>query len=187
MNRTWRRVYLIVNKPLFGPNLEWWLGRGCPLNPYLRTHIIYFLREQMRPKELRLIPDDLFANHQVKDLPGLVNLELYSNRGVQDWLAYNRWYYGTALCWDIKIDSFFETKVLVLNWKITRKDVNLTSFGLLWRVYDLIGRLGGNSEAGVRHWIVGLMLLVLQSQDPPHEYYSKGGAETGKGSLLLLL
>lgn len=28
---------------------------------------------------------------------------------------------------------------------------------------------GGNSEAGVRHWIVGLMLLVLQYQDPPHE------------------
>lgn len=105
MNRTWRRVYLIVNKPLFGPNLEWWLGRGCPLNPYLRTHIIYFLREQMRPKELRWIPDDLFANHQVKDF-----LEWSIFRSwVQDWLAYNRWYYGTALCWDIKIDSFFET------------------------------------------------------------------------------
>lgn len=66
-NRHDSRVYAMYTKPLAGPTLEWWLGRGAPLNPYLRASIIHFLREEMRPKELRLIPDDLFATEKVKD------------------------------------------------------------------------------------------------------------------------
>lgn len=31
--------------------LEWWLGRGLPLNPYLKGIIIDLLRKEMRPKE----------------------------------------------------------------------------------------------------------------------------------------
>ena len=43
------------------------VGRGAPLNPYLWAYIIHFLCEEMRTKELRLIPDDPFATEKVKD------------------------------------------------------------------------------------------------------------------------
>ena len=48
-------------KTLLRPEgFELWLGRGCPLNPYLRGHLIGVLRKEMKPSELRLIPDELF-------------------------------------------------------------------------------------------------------------------------------
>lgn len=40
--------------------LDLWLGRGMPLNPYLRAHLVWILREEMKPKELRLPEDNLF-------------------------------------------------------------------------------------------------------------------------------
>jgi len=39
--------------------LEFWLGRGYPLNPYLKGHILSFLRTQLNPRELKVIPEDL--------------------------------------------------------------------------------------------------------------------------------
>lgn len=41
------------------------LGRGAPLNPYLKGIIIDYLRKEMRPKELSIIPDDLFYNRNM--------------------------------------------------------------------------------------------------------------------------
>lgn len=38
--------------------LEWWIGRGKPLNPYLKGIIIAFLRKELRPFDLRLIPEE---------------------------------------------------------------------------------------------------------------------------------
>jgi hypothetical protein len=39
-------------------NLEWWIGRGRPLNPYLRGD---FLVREMKAKELSLYPEKLFS------------------------------------------------------------------------------------------------------------------------------
>lgn len=40
-------------------DIEWWLGRGRPLNPYLRGLMIDHLRPVMKPKDLRLAPPEL--------------------------------------------------------------------------------------------------------------------------------
>jgi hypothetical protein len=39
--------------------LEWWIGRGKPLNPYLRGFILEMLRKELKPKELRVVPNEL--------------------------------------------------------------------------------------------------------------------------------
>lgn len=44
--------------------LEFWLGRG--LNPYLKGHIIYLLRTQLKPRELKVIPEDLMSEDDLK-------------------------------------------------------------------------------------------------------------------------
>lgn len=47
-NRHLERVLAMQTKTLLGPNgFELWLGRGRPLNPYLRGVIIDFLRKEM--------------------------------------------------------------------------------------------------------------------------------------------
>lgn len=35
------------------------IGRGRPINPYLKGLLVERLRRELRPKELRLIPDEL--------------------------------------------------------------------------------------------------------------------------------
>lgn len=45
--------------------LEWWLGRGKPLNPYLKGYLVEYLRKECRPGELRLAPEEFF------ELPGM--------------------------------------------------------------------------------------------------------------------
>lgn len=37
---------------------ELWLGRGRPLNPYLRGALIEFIRKETVPLELKLFPDE---------------------------------------------------------------------------------------------------------------------------------
>jgi len=137
-NRHDSRVYAMYTKPLAGPTLEWWLGRGPTRYPYLRAYIIHFLREEMRPKELRLIPDDLFATEKVKDFLEWSILRSW----MKEWLAYSHRYYGTAMQPDVQISSFFDTAVLMRSWRIEPKDANLTRFGLMWRVYDLVAVKG---------------------------------------------
>jgi len=39
---------------------ELWLGRLRPLNPYLRGHLIDYLRKAFKPTDLKLCPPDLY-------------------------------------------------------------------------------------------------------------------------------
>lgn len=42
--------------------LELWLGRGRPLNPYLRGFLIDHLRKAYKPTELKTKPDNLYED-----------------------------------------------------------------------------------------------------------------------------
>jgi len=89
-NKSFERVLAMQTKTLYGPDgFDLWLGRGGPLNPYLKGVIIARLRKEMRPKDLRLIPDELFIQEKVKEF-----LEWSTLRGwVKEWLRYCRYYY----------------------------------------------------------------------------------------------
>ncbi|KAA0059494.1 putative mitochondrial protein [Cucumis melo var. makuwa] len=52
---------LAATKPLGTSRLplEWWIGRGKPINPYLRGQIREMLRRELKAKEQSLLPSDL--------------------------------------------------------------------------------------------------------------------------------
>lgn len=116
------------------PDIEWWLGRGRPLNPYLRGLMIDYLRSVMKPKDLRLAPDEAFLTSGVKDFPewSLVR------RWVQGWLRYVHWYAGTASSPDVTLKAFFDAPVVQTDWKIKRSDEELVRFGHLWKLWDMV-------------------------------------------------
>lgn len=71
LSRSWERIRVMSQKPPIsndGMPLELWLGRGYPINPYLRGDLLFFIREYLKPKELRLPPSDLLVDGEVEIL-----------------------------------------------------------------------------------------------------------------------
>jgi len=69
-SRKWERLWVARTKPP-GTSplpLEWWVGRGNPIHPYLLGQIGDMLRRELKPKEIRLAPSDLFGGEGAKQL-----------------------------------------------------------------------------------------------------------------------
>ncbi|PHT78704.1 hypothetical protein BC332_29277 [Capsicum chinense] len=51
--RRWQRLWVAAHKPLRNSQLplEWWIGRGTPLNPYLKGIMVDWLRKELKPKQ----------------------------------------------------------------------------------------------------------------------------------------
>lgn len=116
--------------------LEIWLGRGRPLDPYLRGVLVAFLRERTKPLDIKLFPD--------LKIDGLEYLHEWTvlRAWVKQWLAYVRWYWLTAWSPDVTIQDFFEAPVVNRSWKVKKTDPQLVQFGLLWKVYDWLAEKG---------------------------------------------
>lgn len=116
--------------------LEIWLGRGRPLDPYLRGVLVAFLRERTKPLDIKLFPD--------LKIDGLEYLYEWTvlRAWVKQWLAYVRWYWLTAWSPDVTIQDFFEAPVVNRSWKVKKTDPQLVRFGLLWQVYDWLAEKG---------------------------------------------
>lgn len=81
---------------------------------------------------------------------------------VKGWLKYCAWYYGTALSPDVTLESFFSAPVYIRDWYLKRRDEDLVRFGLLWRIYDLVGEKGLSYRppiltygSALKCWILG--------------------------------
>lgn len=63
-SKKWDRLYTMYTKPKSGRSLpfEWWLGRGFPLNPYLRGELDKKFLSEMAPKEVSLAPSEQFPS-----------------------------------------------------------------------------------------------------------------------------
>lgn len=119
------------------PNLpvEWWLGGGLPLNPFLHALVVLYLVERLRPKEPVLPPVELFQQSGMCDF-----LEWSLMRSwMVSWLSYLQWYCTIALSPGLTLHQLFEGgPVVTLHWNIKRKDSNLVRLGLQWKCYSLI-------------------------------------------------
>lgn len=92
----------------------------------------------MKPKDLSLIPDQVFLGENPKDFLEWTMLRAW----VIKWLTYCHWYFGTAMSLDVRLDSFFEAPVYVRHWMANGKSEELIRFGLLWRLYDVVAQMG---------------------------------------------
>lgn len=114
-----------------------WLGRGQPINPYLRAHLIDLLRKSYLPKEWKLYPEDI-CSEDARDF-----LEWTTLRGwVKQWLNYLKWYHTVAMSDQVSLEDFFKAPVITYDWKVTRKDPQLVKFGLMWKLYDEVALRG---------------------------------------------
>lgn len=77
---------------------ELWLGRGRPLNPYLKGSLVEWLRRETAPKDLHLFPDEARLGN-VGDFWEWSVLRAW----VKQWLTYCRWYYLTAWSPEVSI------------------------------------------------------------------------------------
>lgn len=115
---------------------EWWLGRGRPLDPYIRGLLVELLRRELKPRELQLPPLKYF---EMGSTPEAHEWSLY-RRWMGQWLKYLQWYCQTAMRPDVTIEELFDAPMVTHNWKITDKDLRLTRLGFQWRAYDIVGR-----------------------------------------------
>jgi hypothetical protein len=60
----------------------------------------------------------------------------YTRRKELLWLNDLRWYFIQGLDPMVNIQDFFDAPHVQSSWKITRKDLNLVRFGLMWRIFD---------------------------------------------------
>lgn len=97
-SKRWERLKAAARKPgrLHPLPLEFWIGRGNPINPYLKGKIVDYLRKELKPKEIRLFPEELVFDGEREILERTVLL-----RWVTQWLKWVSWYYTTALSEDV--------------------------------------------------------------------------------------
>lgn len=60
----------------------------------------------------------------------------YTRRKELLWLNDLRWYFIQGLDPMVNIQDFFDAPHVQSSWKITRKNLNLVRFGLMWRIFD---------------------------------------------------
>lgn len=125
--------------------------------PYLRGHIISVLRNEMKPRDLRLTPDELFVTEKVQDFIEWSLLHSW----VRDWLKYCHWYSSLALSPDVRIEDFFDAPIVTSHWNIRRTDPQLVRFGLMWKIYDMVALKGVDFKVPIleplraQAWILG--------------------------------
>ncbi|KAF9601036.1 hypothetical protein IFM89_015021 [Coptis chinensis] len=138
-SRKIQRLWSMQMKSLLGHgHLSLWLGQGRPLNPYIYWKLKEMVLDQLKPKDLRVPPDELFVTEKVQILQEYTQLRGW----MKEWLAYLRWYCMVAMDPDTSLDSLFDAPMCATLWKADRKDENLIKFGLLWQLHDLVIKLG---------------------------------------------
>lgn len=63
---------------------------------------------------------------------------------MKQWLNYVQWYYTNALNLALPFERFLSAPVVQHHWKARTEDPLLTRFGLMWRLFDEVGKWNRN-------------------------------------------
>lgn len=135
-SRALERNYVMFTRRLLP--FDYWIGRGRPLNPYLKGVIIYFLRNEFKPRDLTIAPEQYFAAEAVADFNEWSVLRVW----MKSWLKYCKWYFMQALSPEVTIEEFFNAPIVHQKWWCESTDPQLVRFGILWKVYDMVALKG---------------------------------------------
>lgn len=141
------RLYTAFSKPTGGDllPLEFWIGRGIPLDPYLKGLIVDYIRKKVVPVELKLPPENLFPDESHIEL---LERTLYRN-WMEQWLKWNKWYYTVALGPDPTLHDLFNAPIVETTWYRRNRDSDVFKFGLIWKTYDLVDKYGLHPKVGI--------------------------------------
>ncbi|PHT98242.1 hypothetical protein BC332_32834 [Capsicum chinense] len=133
-SKRWERFKAAAQKPNRSHPLplEYWIGRGKPLNPYLKGKIVDFLRKELKPKEIRLFPEEMVFDKERDILEHTV-----IHNWVKMWLKWCSWYYTVALSEDVSLDQLMDVPMCSTTWRRSTKDLDMIKFGLIWKCYDM--------------------------------------------------
>lgn len=112
--------------------LEWWIGRGKPLNPYLRGIIVNLIIKELKPMELTLPPSDQSSDDDRTFLEYTLIRSWLSS-----WLQWYKWYALASSDPDPKLEMLFSAPMVSTSWKRSNKNNDIKKFGLLYKVYDI--------------------------------------------------
>lgn len=88
--------------------------------------MVVYLRKEMKPRELRLAPDELFFDG--------FNERTVIRNWMSQWLSWIRWYYIVALSDQVTLDDLLVAPVCATSWKRSERIVR---FGTMWKLYDM--------------------------------------------------
>ena len=126
-------------------SLDWFLGRGKPLNPYLKGFLFRKILSFLKPKDIKVAPDWCYDSYSM--LFGAERLLVSS--WLSQWLAYLKWY--TEACQDNsgRLEILFEAPIVSSSWKVVREEPAWVRFGFLWKLYDFVYSMGFNWTGGI--------------------------------------
>lgn len=78
---------------------ELWLGRDNLISPYFKGILVEFLRKALRPRELRLPPEEL-----------TFDLEILERTLIRSWV--NQWYHSVAMSPEVNLQDILRSSLL---------------------------------------------------------------------------
>ncbi|DAB41745.1 RNA-dependent RNA polymerase [Oxybasis rubra mitovirus 1] len=125
-----KQLVCSVNLPL-----EWWIGRGKPISPFLKGVLVDRVRSSMKLKQLCLVPEERFWGEG--EIWTTEN-QLYRN-WLTDWLKYLQWFVSIQVAPDPNLVDLFSPPVISYTWKRKEDDVlrHRLSWSLLYKLYDM--------------------------------------------------
>lgn len=128
--------------------LEYWIGRGFPLSPYLMGIIHQMVLDTFHPKKWQDVPMQQYWWEKERD-----NLEYTVLRNwVQCTLEYERWYYNLFLSPPCSLEYYLTPPVVSYTYRRTEYDMKVLfdSYGLTFQIYDL-------AEGKTPGWMPGVL------------------------------
>lgn len=61
---------------------------------------------------------------------------------MESWLAYVKWFYTVALTPNPSLEQLLDPPVIEFDWRGPRRVEELYRFGIIWKIYDLVGEKG---------------------------------------------
>jgi len=153
------RLANILTKYLLPTDL--WLGRGLPLNPYVKAAVVQRLILLLKPKDLKLVPDEFIPDEDdviINPNTGKPGRHDFNSRGFLEysllrgqmrlWLNYQRWYCSlllkleTGCDLNLWIKEALDPPIVITNWKVTKEEPEMVRFGYQFKLYDFVGVTG---------------------------------------------
>lgn len=140
---------------------DWWLGRGLPLNPYVKAEVVRKLLVLLKPKDLQLVPDEFIPDEEDVFIHPVTNEPAhhdFNSRGFLEysllrgqmrlWLNYLKWYSSlvfkleTGYDLNLWIKEALDPPVVITSWKVSKDEPEMAKFGIQYKVFDFVGTMG---------------------------------------------
>lgn len=128
----WKRLRDAYSKYAWNPNLpiEWWIGGGKPLSPYIHGVILEMVKETLKPRDLR-VPSWFYKDD--------MRVELDERRLLHGWMSVwleaNRRYFILVQSGEVSLNAYFDLPMVSCDWK-ARFDEDRFKFGFFWKCVD---------------------------------------------------